>query len=319
MGVGGRQVTWTELPYLYEANLDEARSLLSRLRRIVNAKIAALTRTYYRLLSPRQRAMLLGRPREEVMRLITRSARTGRLFGMWISARARAYAREIARERRLSSRIAVRLEQKPETLTLEATIETLREMKELADDASRTLARLGRRRIAEVAAKISEDIAKLIAEKEALKPPPTMWRITYAVNYAYHREYFTIIGQAWSTDKNKLEDIQEELMRRVREHAEEEIGYSLDEYPQYYKPEKGIKEPGIKEISIFAEAWYRFPEHWIDREEKVIRLPAAWYDAKEEATQVPFDPSLVETYEIRKEDLTNRMVTGLEAGKLDEL
>lgn len=314
-----RQATWEELPYLFEANLEEARSLLERLRRSVRAKVAALTRAYYGLLSPRQRLMLLRRPEEGRARLIERSARTGRLFGMWISRTATAYAREIARERRMMERLGRRLAERPEKLTLDATIEILEEMRGLAEESAETLRRLGRLEMAELAGKVAEEIGKLAEEKRRLKPPRKMWRITYAVNWVFWREYFSVVGQAWSLDRERLiAEARAALIEKVREYAEERIGYRLEDYPQFEDmPEKGITEKGVKRVLLSAAPPIRIPEEW--REGKVVKLPAAWYDAEEGPVEVEYDEKLVDRYEIRFEDLNLRTKETVEEGSLDEL
>jgi len=300
--------SWLELPYIYEENIKKARTLYERILRSIYAKIAGLTRAYMRRISARQRRLLMRYDRETRMRLIRRSGRTGRLFGMFISREAQRLAREITREETILHGLRRAYERIPKTLTIRSTLRFLYRLRVAAEDALEVFERLGRRRTAETIKTVISEIDDLIREKKELVKPKIMYRLSYAINYVYHREYFSVIGQAWHRDKKVLEEIQDRLEEAVKRWVEYMIGYSVG-YDESLMPyfEGYLFKPYPPEM---------FPPSW--RTKRGVKVPFCWYDAKE-FTEVKYDENLHNRYEIRFEILREGYSEMLEEGRLDEL
>ena len=60
--------------------------------------------------------------------------------------------------------------------------------------------------------------------------PKLMWRLTVAINYVVRKEYYSYKVQAWATNKEKLQEKEDELVKKCIEGVEKYLGYKKKDW-----------------------------------------------------------------------------------------
>ena len=273
---------WREVTRLYEENVAKAGSIAHGAEGFLRELVRGLYLRILRGLGARQRRLLERLPYRERLRRLMGVWRTGRLFGMFVSRDVVRLCWRLSRLMGVLERF--RIPSPPARLDYESCLRYLRDVEEALRRLMGDVARL--RLDADRLRELVGEAVELIREKEALKPPKTMVRYAYAVEWVEHDIYYSVIGAVWG-DEDEVEKAKEGLIEKVREYVEEEI------------------------------EWVPYPGTTAFREFKSLGL---LYEAggREE---VPFDPRKFKTYEIRKECLSYRppVVEWVEEGRIEEL